>query len=72
MDNAIFNGEDLGIYEGLSFRDTNDGIGILVDYFDDAHIFSDSHYKILLCQNKSLRLASKNYLRQGLPWGPSG
>ena len=24
------------------------GVGVLLDNFDDAHVFSDSHYKILL------------------------
>ena len=31
MDNAIISGEDLGICEGLSSKDTTDGIGILVE-----------------------------------------
>ena len=31
MDNTVFSGEDLGIYEGLSTHEANDGIGILVE-----------------------------------------
>ena len=72
MDNAIINGEDLGIYEGLSSRDRNDGIGILVEMaksgkidpwnIDIVDVTEKYFQKMIEMKSLNLKVASRTFL----------
>ena len=72
MDNAIINGEDLGIYEGLSSQDRNDGIGILVEMaksgkidpwnIDIVDVTEKYFQKMIEMKSLNLKVASRTFL----------
>ncbi len=72
MDNAIINGEDLGIYEGLSTQDRNDGIGILVEMaksgkidpwnIDIVDVTEKYFQKMIEMKSLNLKVASRTFL----------
>ena len=72
MDNAIINGEDLGIYEGLSSHEANDGIGILVEMaksgkidpwnIDIVDVTEKYLQKMMEMNSLNLKVASRTFL----------